>query len=861
LGDLVIENGGILTINNSLIKFNETGRITIKPGGKLIINNSKLTSACTLSGKKWKGIRVWGHQNQRQIISQQGVLEMKNNSIIEEAEYGISSRDGNYITTNGGGIIQVKNTTFINNKTDVEFLPYRNYHATNPTHELKNRSYFFDCTFKTDYGPGPAGQVFINEPHMYLRGVNGLRILGCTFEDKFANQSRRTGIFSSFASFEVNELCTGTVSIWPPPQTCSGTPTKFLNLKEGIRSYSTNNSSNFSITVKNSEFSCNKAIYFGGIDNAFVGLNEFNIKYSSLTPNIAGNYYGLYMEFCESYNVDENVFKSNNNDPFNTIPLAAAVLVHNSHNNTERIYKNTFDKCFIGIEAIGQNKNINTFNKSGLKIKCNTLSISGTDIFVTPSNLFSSPLVGVSEKQGVILGSSSSSIAKNQSLAGNLFSPNSSRVTSSFNNLGDHLDYAHHNVGSNPRVVPISTKYSSGTVNLYADYTQSISASSCPSRLVPSVIGAPHVLQSSSLSSISALQAQLDILVDGGDPGLDDDVSGTTSGEVLDQYINLRNEDGFLSIDVLREVVENMEFTNVMVRNLLVANPHGAKEREIQDLLDLRTPAMPSYMRYQINTGMKQLSAMEYLEGEISFHQDQYNFAVEDELRLYREDSISHPDSIAVILERVIGTKWKYKLANHYKANGQEDLAIEVLLGIGNSLSSNPEKLNLHNDYMNFLDAQIIPISIESIHKLESTKIEELLSYVGTNHLITREVLPVLALNGVSPYSEPVYIPGDENERETKQINSFVDGKLDELLIYPNPSSEYTTIAYKVLNIEHQLSYMLLTVEGKLIKSTILQNTQDELLLNVSKLPSGKYVVVLKDGDRIITSKKLTITH
>ena len=79
------------------------------------------------------------------------------------------------------------------------------------------------------------------------------------------------------------------------------------------------------------------------------------------------------------------------------------------------------------------------------------------------------------------------------------------------------------------------------------------------------------------------------------------------------------------------------------------------------------------------------------------------------------------------------------------------------------------------------------------------------------------------------------------------------------MLVYPNPATDYATISYKALNVEFQLSYSLLTIEGKHITTEQLKNSQDEVLLDVSKIQSGQYILILKDGNRIIKSKKLTI--
>jgi beta-glucanase (GH16 family) len=76
-----IAAGKTLTIKNCLISVDEFGSITLGPGAKLILDNSSIT-ACD-QNMQWKGI----------IASENSVIEMKNQSIVERATTGISLGD------------------------------------------------------------------------------------------------------------------------------------------------------------------------------------------------------------------------------------------------------------------------------------------------------------------------------------------------------------------------------------------------------------------------------------------------------------------------------------------------------------------------------------------------------------------------------------------------------------------------------------------------------------------------------------------------------------------------------------------------------------------------------------------------
>jgi hypothetical protein len=65
-GDIKVQNGSQLTIQNSTIKLPEGKKIVIERGGKIIINGGKITNSC---GNIWSGIEVHGNSNVAQAPS------------------------------------------------------------------------------------------------------------------------------------------------------------------------------------------------------------------------------------------------------------------------------------------------------------------------------------------------------------------------------------------------------------------------------------------------------------------------------------------------------------------------------------------------------------------------------------------------------------------------------------------------------------------------------------------------------------------------------------------------------------------------------------------------------------------------
>ena len=132
-GDIVVSDGQTLIIRNSTLMMQSGTAIIVEKGGRLFIDNGKITNGCT--GQNWEGIIVEGEGLDQpspdvylnSSVSNHGVVILEN-AIIQNAKVGVYGRADSY--NPGIGIIHATNTEFLNNDAGIllEFF-YRNQYS------------------------------------------------------------------------------------------------------------------------------------------------------------------------------------------------------------------------------------------------------------------------------------------------------------------------------------------------------------------------------------------------------------------------------------------------------------------------------------------------------------------------------------------------------------------------------------------------------------------------------------------------------------------------------------------------------------------------------------------------------------
>ncbi len=431
IGKVVIKNGATLNITNTTIEFADTKRvgidtrIVVEVGGKLIINNSTLTSIQGCEKAIWYGIEVQGNPTLRQNpISNQGYAEI-NNSIVSNAFEAFSTRSllaSDNLTTDwtktGGGIIKSINTQFINNRRSFEFMAYQ---ATTNTGALINdASTIRLSTFQTTPAFGNGGTLVDPAPHITMWKTRNITLLGNNFQNlrpAVAADKKGIAISTVDASFVIDQTCSG---IATPSNPCPApnVKTNFTDLYIGVIVSNGASSANFS--VKNAIFNNNLyGVRVGGSDYGIITNNTFNIPNAKIA-NLTKYAYGVYMDGAFGCVVEENIFNDNGSTLVGSLSGAQNMGVYIANADFAgggvKHYRNDFTNMDVSTQVAGQNTTLqvdcnrffhpNAANFTDLSVPVGVLATQGDcgplgnqDRTLPQANEFSGSCNGTSRKQ------------------------------------------------------------------------------------------------------------------------------------------------------------------------------------------------------------------------------------------------------------------------------------------------------------------------------------------------------------------------------------------------------------------------------------------------------------------------------
>lgn len=833
-GPIIVKDGKTLTINNgAVISMGENAYIIVEPAARLVIDNATITSGC---GSYWDGIQVLGDTDAPQTYSvvngiarpiYQGEVIIKNGGTIRNSIDGImaikKNLNGSYDWSKTGGIIRANGAKFINNNNSIWI---GGYHFNN----IPNRSRIKDCHFEWNNTmlPGHTGYSFIG-----LTGTNAVYIVDNEFVNKTNNDmiDRGCGIYAYSSTIYVNGSCaSGTIP-------CSSyNSNEFEGLYYGIYSSTGAGQTNKTININHNNFvNVYNGIYLNNAKYPRITLNDFQVAdFVTTTPT---DPYGIWLNNCNGYKVEENSFtKSSNKSHVN------GILVYNSGTDNNEIYNNILTDLDYAIECQQNNRGT---NGDGLKILCNDMSSNNYDITVFDQ--------GIGEAHQIAVGN-------DYVPAGDKFTTcyQNSEMNIHVSSTSGHINYLSTQIDE-PTCVTLN-KVTVDNTGSYGPFLE------CPSKISNGNINTLYSELAAAKIALNSSQLVLNIWKDGGDANLENEVATTQPWDIYVQFNELIAESPYLSDEVLLATIYNTEFTSLMVKLIMVANPHASHNDEIMQAIYDRLPEMPQSYIDEILAEGDEVSQLEILEANVAADNHLMNTIGNNIKYIYRTDSINSwaADSLHYFIARQGTLNSRYELASYYLGKGEFDNMNSTLSAIPNTFTLEEDILTAHSNWLAYYSiAQSVAEGGLHVDFLEESQIGQLETIVGLNLPgVSGAALALLYDNNplydgyqeyvlrVTEYSPIMPYPNQEIETSRNT---------DIFKVYPNPANDYITVEYRTGKKYSSLTIEIRDLSGKLILNKALSGGDNEELIGIGDLKPGIYTLTLLGDGNQIEIEKLTV--
>lgn len=866
-GEVRVKNGGILRIKNgavvefsydTIIDFNlpyGRARLTIEQGGKVFIDEDVVLTGC--GGGIWDGIEIWGIPDSLQSNNIQGYLSLKN-STLENAITGIQAwrtpLDNVVMSPTFGGIIDVYNTTFKNNRRAI-FL--RDYPSLSESKVITS-NFIYDGSSFFSY---PTDEMeFIRIANMTMAHYKLLNNQFYTEPTDFTEEERGVGIKVIDADVFIDGL--GLLAL---------VQSSFNNLKIAIDIAATNPLRIVDIE-QYSFINCSNGIYIKGINGASIVNNNFTIPVSTTDTT-----YGIYMLETNMYEIEENTF--NGTPASNTVGLYIYNTDVANNTQTNQVYRNTFNNLGYASFGNGINSNIGDPAK-GLTFKCNTYVGNDFDILTTVAP-------GISIQQGSGLNSTTP--------AGNKFTDACGAITDGellnvavVGTQPNSYQYWYHNT---PTYIPDAGCYTPFQVqpnDAAVPFVPSGISESCPTNNPCQCQGcckdSLQQVMGNNLATIGLLNNTLD-------GGITHELLMEIQQHTLStgELNNLLTQNSPLSSAVLIALV-NSSYSSGTIKEVLLQNSplgnlvlYALLSRQpqlsagiVKDILQQSAPLASEIMTLALNNNYpggitNQLlnnqqniplppSVTQVTEAGISELTRENRLLINWLVRLFLHDVEDEYrfDSISVLLKtggtpppcRTCALEADVR-AKNYTAALQE---ISVLEQQGTEL----EFASLQRALM---DMETLPDKLMSVKTdtVLKAKIETVAAQTTKKGSINARNLLDMAFK--QKVKETYHFPQqgtnsnakvfNNNEPTIEETAKVPFGDLESFNLYPNPNQGIFTLAYLIAD-EEQLTLQLINLTGKIVYQTNLISTSNLVKLNTSFLSEGFYFLIVKNNQHTI---------
>lgn len=849
--DIVVKSGSTLTITCELQMIPEA-RIIVEPNARLIVDGGIITVAKYGEGL-WRGIEVWGNKTQSQFsvggVNAQGEVFLTNGAIIEHAEVAVRLiKPGDW--NSSGGFIRAYNSTFRNNKKDVEFAPYSNDY--NGVH-YANKSLFSNVTFTWD----SEFRKDIPLGHVTMWKVDGVLFSGCTFSDEritdtYTPSFNCVGIRSIDSKYRVKGRCTSLSG-------CTGEigdgstnwdPTIFENLYFGI--YASNSTNLYTINVDRCQFIDNGyGIELISVPSPVIIRNQFLFTSNPDHFSTSSAMHGIHAINSKNLKIEENNFldEAPGTHGVGTLGIVSSDLGQQNEENRN----NTFTGVTYANYAQGLNRSSSAVN-TGLQFFCNE----------NFNNLYDHRVVGtlwgdINTTYGVkrYTGSPDNPV-------GTIFTLNGATNEDYYSTSDNAITYYYSSV-----LAPVQANI---------DMVPTPFLATCPSNLTDFSNGIGKLELGKKQAYINDFNTYTDLLATKEAEYLELSLNVTEIAYIMSEIDNLapNNKQSvrdmlisyspYLTTEILFEVADNApsDFNHPWLRDLLIANIESVTD-DLMTFLQTKDFPLPAPMREAVaQARLTHRTTKTDLEAEIAFLNSQITYYSNQLiLGIQHDTDYVDTDSLRYWINSQNNFLYQQQIIDSYLQDGDLNSAKTEIDNLVILALSAP--IDVRQEMLDFVKLKRWMLLI-----LQNP---ERLATLGENDLA---FLRGLASNGKGTaryqaqnilcffYGEcdPFYFEVDMDTRapETSKSQFVQENIQPQLSVYPNPA--YTWVMIEISPEQfgslENVTVVITDLSGKVVHQTNL--TRNTYLWETGQIEDGVYMISVVSNEVLFAVQKVIIS-
>lgn len=548
------------------------------------------------------------------------------------------------------------------------------------------------------------------------------------------------------------------------------------------------------------------------------------------------------------YAVEENTFTGTG-----SLLNSTGVRLLNTGEHENRIYKNTFTGLDVANLAEGENGGgSGSDDPKGLQYLCNTQTGNNYDIRVGGGT-------GIRYYQGKPNSGGLNSIAD-----GNNFSNNSPSLLSDYNIESSSEAVIRFYKGNSPQAL-----YTTSNVTQFmAD-----DPNNCPSELykldeVTILAGKAGIINDyyTNHTAYNNTVYLYDNLMDGGNTqGFSNNIQFNWSNDAWQMRNELLAESPNLSEEILLDAAFTGTLPDALLMEILLANPLSVKSPEFHEILlnEISNP-LPQYMVNLLPFAAETPSVRANLEQQMVVYNENASNAVQSLIGYTLRDSIIELDTVKYWLEKDNTPKGRFALAEHYLSRGQYVAAQTTLNNVATEFENHFERYG--TTYQAYQQLMTLKVNILQNDRtwLDITESEkgqlQTIAY-GSSADAAFQARSILCFFFEECIEEPIYNMNNSSARVIPVNDAMLEltKSLTNLNVYPNPATDYVTFEYILPEYIEQSTIIITSITGKIIQEFDLKDIEGQLLWDTRAVENGIYFYALKNGDKTLTSGKVSI--